>query len=265
MVHHRFDLGGLRAIDLVEHAQHALARAVRQLQRRPLGRLRRLPDAEHPDDRVRLLQEVARDALVFGEDRVQPGRVDDLDAAERLHGKKYLHDPDRARFVGAQPGQEARDVGGGQRARATVVGDDARGGLGAVAEHVHRRGRRRDAGRCHVGAAQRVDERRLAGVELAHHRDQQRPIERLGRVSGGGGQADERRRGREQVVRPGEQAGELARRRRWRRAAHQEVARRRSGREAAEPQDLRVARVPGGERGEGLAQAARPGRRAPSP
>ena len=71
-----------------------------------------------------------------GEDRVQPRRVDDLDAAERLDREEDLDHPDRARLVGAQLGQEARDVRGGERARPAVV-----------ARRPARRARRRSEGR----------------------------------------------------------------------------------------------------------------------
>ena len=66
-----------------------------------------------------------------------------------------------------------------------------------------------------VCAAQRVHEGRLAGVELAHHRDQQRAVERLQRARRGRGQPDQRRRRRGQLVRPAEQPGQVAGRR-WR-------------------------------------------------
>ena len=115
-----------------------------------LGGLRRLPDREHPDDRVGLLQEVARHALVLGEDRVQPGRVDDLHAAERLDGQKDLDHADAR-----APRRRAAPV----RKRATSAAASGRvppswattraAGSRAVAKHVDGRGRGRDAGGRH--------------------------------------------------------------------------------------------------------------------
>ena len=149
-----------------------------------------------------------------------------------------------ARASSARSAVRKRATSAAGSGAAAVVGDDARGGLGAVAKHVDGRGRRRDARGRDVGAGERVDERRLAGVELAHHGDQQRPVERLGGVTGGGGQADERgvvvNRSYVQVSRPaswpagGGGGG----------AAHQEVARGGGGREAAEPQDAARPRGP---------------------
>jgi len=73
-------------------------------------------------------------------------------------------------------------------------------------------------------------------------------------VTGRGGHSHQRRRDREELVCPRQQAGELARRWWRRRSAHQEVARGVAGSEAAEAQDLLLAGLTGGKRGEGLAQ-----------
>ena len=58
-----------------------------------------------------------------------------------------------------------------------VAPDDADPALGAPAQHVEGGGGGQDAGGRHVGADERVDERGLAGVELAEDRQEQRPVE----------------------------------------------------------------------------------------
>ena len=104
----RLDLARLGAVDLVEDAEHALAGRVRERERLALGRLGGLPDGEDPDDGVGVAQEVARHPLVLGADRVQPGRVDDLDAPERLEREEDLDQAHVARVGVAQRGAETQ-------------------------------------------------------------------------------------------------------------------------------------------------------------
>ncbi len=189
----RLDLARLGAVDLVEDADHPLAGRVRQRQRVALGRLGGLTGGEDPDDGVGVAQEVARHPLVLGADRVQPRRVDDLDAPERLDREKDLDQAHLPRVGVAQRGQKCSDVhGAAMRAGRAVVMHDARLGRGAVTKDVDCRRRRRDAGGGDLGAGERVHERRLAGVELAHDGDQQRAIERLGGAARRRRQADQR-------------------------------------------------------------------------
>ena len=245
MTNERAHLAGLRTVDLVEDADHPLAGGVRQGQRLPLRRLGGLPGGEHPDDGVGVAQEVARHPLVLGANRVQARRVDDLDAAKRLDGQEDLHHPDLAGVGVAQRGQKSHDVGGRDGAGRAVMMNDARLGRGAISKHVDRGGRGGDARRGDIRAAERVDEGRLPGVELAHHGDQQRTVERLGGASDRRGEADQRGRGAGELVRPGEKPGELPDGRRGRRArAGDEPAARLVRRQPPESQQVRLCGTP---------------------
>ena len=88
-------------------------------------------------------------------------------------GMQDLDAPDRASassvFSVARSSLERRRCA--PAARGAVGERDARERIGRVAEVVERRGRRQHAGRRDVGADERVDERALAGVELADDRD----------------------------------------------------------------------------------------------
>ena len=103
-----------------------------------------------------------------------------------------------------------------------------------VAQDVDRRGRRRDADRRDLLAAERVHERRLPRVELAHDGDQQRAIVGLDGARGRQHQRPQLRRARRQLVRVAEQRDQVAGgRRRGREPLDDEALRRRIGREGS--------------------------------
>ena len=228
-----------------------LALRVREGERLFLGRLGGLPDREDPDQRVGLDEEVTRHLLVLGADRVQAGRVDDLDATERLERMEDLDDAHGGRLRVGQLAQERAHGGGIELARRAVVVHDARAGGLSVPENIHRRRRRCHARGRDLLADERVDEGGLARVELAHDGDEQRAIERLERAARGRSERDERRCTRRERVGPAEQTHEArARRGHGRVGRDDEPARRLVGRDPRERHELVVARRAREERAE---------------
>ncbi len=140
-------------------------------------------------------------------------------------------------------GQKRRDSQRPNGARRTVVVDHARLGSGAVAKNVDRRGRRRDTGRCDLGRAERVHEGRLAGVELAHDRDQQGAIERFGGPADGPSSARAAPASRRRRRAPSRAGRRAARQAAGRGAPARATKRRLASSGASRPSSCRSARV----------------------
>ena len=130
------------------------------------------------EDDVRARHELRREPLVLAQDRVRPGRVDDVDVFEEADGR----------------GHEAHAV--------------ARGFVGrgrAVPHEMNPRRRRRDAFFEQAVAEQRVDERALARVELADDDQEKQFVELPRRLRERGGIGGRRGRRRELDANVGEQ------------------------------------------------------------
>ena len=81
--------------------------------------------------------------------------------------------------------ESARRISAGAVVSVIPSGRDPVGELGAVLEDAHARGGRRHALLENARPEQRVDEGALAGVELAHHHEQERLRELVARVGEG--------------------------------------------------------------------------------
>src|SRR5262249_58664168 len=91
--------------------------------------------------------EGGRGRLVLGQDRVQPRRVDDVDALEGLERVEHLDVRDAARLVAVDGAERLGGLVPGQVAHAVVAVDDARPLLAAILQDVDGRRPRRDADR----------------------------------------------------------------------------------------------------------------------
>ena len=232
-----------RAVDLVEDAEDVLAPGVGEPERLLLRGLGGLADREDPHEGVGLDEELARHLLVLGPDRVQPRRVDDLDAAERLERVEDLDDAHGGRLRVGELAQERAHRGGPELARRAVVKDDARARRLAVSQDVDRGRGGRHARGGDLLADERVDEGRLARVELAHDGDEQRAIEGLERAARAHGERDQRGRARREAVRPAEQADQARPGRgQGRVGGDDEALRRLVGRDARQRHEIVVAR-----------------------
>ena len=116
----------------------------------------------HEQDEIGPRHELGRQALVLADDGVRARRVDDVEVLEELDRRGHRADA------------RAQDVGRGR---------------GAVADEVNVRRRGRHALVEHAGAEQGIDERALAGVELADDDQEEELVElphRLGERGGVG-------------------------------------------------------------------------------
>ncbi len=165
------------AVGFVEHAENFFARRRDGGQRRTLRRFGGLVDGEQPNHGVGFGDEAPGDLFVSGVDRVQPRRVDDVDALEHIERIENLHPANAPRLGVVEPAQQRRHILPGDLARGVVEVHDAPLLLAPILQDVDGRRRRHDAHRRHLLTEERVDERRLAGVELAHDGDEQRAIE----------------------------------------------------------------------------------------
>ena len=108
--------------------------------------------------------------------RVEAGRVEDLDPGEERKRSEDVHPVDLAFAIHRLEHRAQLAQRDDALARLARSGSelDARDGILRVAKVMERRGRRQHPGGRHVRAEQRVDERALAGVELADDRQADR-------------------------------------------------------------------------------------------
>ena len=177
---HFVELGrALEDVDLVDDDHDFLAPRANRGDEGALGFGERAVRRGHEQDEIGPRHELRRQALVLADDRVRARRVDDVEVLEEV------------------------DWGAN---RADARAEDLGRGRGTVADEVNVRGRRRDAFVEHARAEQGVDERALAGVELADDDEEEELVElphRLGERGGvwtGGGH------GRELDLQVGQQA-----------------------------------------------------------
>ncbi len=143
-------LGALEDVDLVDDDDDLLAPAADRLEEGPLGFGERTIGGRDEQHEVGPRHEIGRQPLVLADHGVGAGRVDDVDVAEQV-GRSGDHL---------------------QAVLADLLGDRV-----AVLQHVNRRRRRRHAFLQDRLADERVDERALAGVELADDDQQEELVE----------------------------------------------------------------------------------------
>ena len=143
-------LAALQDVDLVDDDHHLLAPAAHLLEKRALGLGERPVGRRDEQHEIGPRDEVRGDALVLADDGVRAGGIHDVDVAEQLH---------RGRD----------DV---QRGLVHLALDD-----GAVSKDVDLGRRGGDPFLEDAAASQRVDERALAGVELADDHEEKELVE----------------------------------------------------------------------------------------
>ena len=143
-------LGALEHVDLVDDDDDLLAPVADVLEKRALALGERAIRGRDEEHEVRLRHELGRQPFVLAEDRVGARRVDDVEIAEQRDGR----------------GDDIHGLLFDVAARRVAVAQDLqprRRGRGTFFEHTR--------------AGQRIDERALAGVELADHDEQEQPVE----------------------------------------------------------------------------------------
>ena len=141
----------IQDVHLVDDDDDLLAPVADALEKRALALGERAVGRRDEQDEVRPGHELARERLVLAHDRVGPGRVHDVEVAEELDGRRHLGEAG------------LREAGPGDL-RVVADDGDARGGGGdALGEDVE--------------ADQHVEDGALAGVELAHHDEQEELVE----------------------------------------------------------------------------------------
>ncbi len=164
-------LGVGHPVDLVDQHHEGQALSADLLEHHALAVLERLSDVEQPERNVSVSKGGARGRSVSAVGRVEPRCVGDLELAQQLERRVDAH---LAHLLGWDLAQRAPELGVHDDAIGTAVAAlDAREAVRRPHQLVLRRRRRQYTDGRDVLAEQRVDQRRLARVELADDGDSQ--------------------------------------------------------------------------------------------